>query len=142
MPRWHFTIERIPPTIGIRDPNPRLDLERRGLRLYVEAQPWLHAVSIIPEGLGSARSVSAARISTRCWRPTRATRWKATFAPTRDWPVELLAWSAADRAGLLRDLDRLAERPGRGIDGPRSATWRTPWRPGSRRPGRARPWRS
>jgi malonyl CoA-acyl carrier protein transacylase/NAD(P)-dependent dehydrogenase (short-subunit alcohol dehydrogenase family)/acyl carrier protein len=29
---------------------------------------------------------------------------------SRDWPAELLAWSAADRAGLLRDLDHLADR--------------------------------
>ena len=43
MPRWRCGIGRIPPTIGITAPNPRLDLEDGAFRLCVEAQPWLHA---------------------------------------------------------------------------------------------------
>ena len=100
----------IPPTIGITAPNPRLDLERGAFRLYVEAQPWLHADADHPRRAGVSAfgfgGTNFHAVLEAYERDPVATR----FAPTRDWPAELLAWSAAERDGLLLDLDRLCER--------------------------------
>ena len=100
----------IPPTIGITAPNPRLDLERGSFRLCVEAQPWLHTDVDHPRRAGVSAfgfgGTNFHAVLEAYERDPVATR----FAPTRDWPVELLAWSAAGRDGLLLDLDRLCER--------------------------------
>ena len=99
-----------PPTIGIMAPNPRIDVEEGTFRLNVEAQPWLHADLDHPRRAG----VSAFGFGgTNFHAVLEAYEGDPVATPlpaTRDWPAELLAWSAADRAGLLRDLDRLAER--------------------------------
>ena len=100
----------LPPTIGITAPNPRLDLARGPFRLSVEAQPWLHADADHPRRAGVSAFGFGGTNFHAVLEAYERDPVATPFAPTRDWPVELLAWSAADRDGLLLDLDRLCER--------------------------------
>jgi acyl transferase domain-containing protein/NAD(P)-dependent dehydrogenase (short-subunit alcohol dehydrogenase family) len=101
----------LPPTVGIEMPNPNLDLRNGPFRLNTEARPWLQAatvnhprragVSAFGFGGTNFHVVLEAYESDPAGRPGSA---------IRDWPAELLAWSAHDPSALLLGLERLAEQ--------------------------------
>ncbi|APW58971.1 type I polyketide synthase [Paludisphaera borealis] len=100
----------LPPTIGVTTPNLQLDLHDGPLRLNTEARPWLHASLERPRragvsafGFGGTNFHVVMEAYERDPIPT-------TRAADREWPAELLVWSAADRESLLGDLDQLADR--------------------------------
>ncbi len=106
----------LPPTIGIEMPNLNLDLQSGPFRLNTEARPWLHAESIDHPrragvsafGFGGTNFhvVLDAYQSDPVGRPGSA---------IRDWPAELLAWSAPDPSALLLGLRRLVEQLDKGV---------------------------
>jgi acyl transferase domain-containing protein/NAD(P)H-dependent flavin oxidoreductase YrpB (nitropropane dioxygenase family)/NAD(P)-dependent dehydrogenase (short-subunit alcohol dehydrogenase family)/acyl carrier protein len=104
---WHRTY---PPTIGITSPNPRLNVQEGTFRLNVEAQPWLHAHPEHPRRAGVSAFGFGGTNFHAVLEAYEADPTARHVPPTRDWPAELLPWSAANRALLLRDLDRLAEQ--------------------------------
>ena len=131
-----------PPTIGITAPNPQLDVKDGAFRLNVEAQPWLHADVDHPRRAG----VSAFGFGgTNFHAVLEAYEGDPVATPlpaTRDWPAELLAWSAADR-------DRAASRPGspggaavRGRTSPAARPGARPGEPARDAGDKSRPWRS
>jgi acyl transferase domain-containing protein len=99
-----------PPTIGISEPNPQLGLNDGVFRLNIEPQPWLHTRVNHPRRAG----VSAFGFGGTNFHAVLEAYENdpvAAYPPASgDRPAELLAWSAADRAGLLRDLHHVAER--------------------------------
>ena len=99
-----------PPTIGITKPNPQLDLKEGNFRLNVEAQPWLHADGNHPRRAGVSAFGFGGTNFHAVLEAYEGDPVEGPLPATRDWPAELLAWSAPDRAGLLRHLNRLAEQ--------------------------------
>ena len=110
MPRSLSITASYPPTIGITAPNPQLDLQDGPFRLNIEAQPWLHADADRPRRAGVSAFGFGGTNFHAVLEAYEGDPVAIPEPPIRDWPAELLAWSAADRDGLLRDLDRLAER--------------------------------
>ena len=99
-----------PPTIGITAPNPQLDLQNGSVRLNIEAQPWLHANHDHPRRAGVSAFGFGGTNFHAVLESYEGDPVRKLLPASRDWPVELLAWSAADRGGLLSELDYLAER--------------------------------
>jgi acyl transferase domain-containing protein/NAD(P)H-dependent flavin oxidoreductase YrpB (nitropropane dioxygenase family) len=101
----------LPPTIGIEMPNPNLDLQSGPFRLNTEARPWLHAASMDhPRRAGvSAFGFGGTNfhVVLEAYQSDPLGRAESAI---RDWPAELLAWSAPDRAALLLRLEGLAEQ--------------------------------
>jgi len=100
----------IPPTIGVESPNPRLGLNDGPLRLNTEARPWLHPASNQPRRAG----VSAFGFGGTNFHVVMESHERALVSEPksalREWPAELLVWTAPNHSALLSDLDRLAER--------------------------------
>ena len=99
-----------PPTIGITAPNPQLDVKEGAFRLNVEAQPWMQADVDHPRRAGVSAFGFGGTNFHAVLEAYEGDPVATPQPPTRDWPAELLAWSAADRTGLLCDLDHLAQR--------------------------------
>ena len=99
-----------PPTIGITAPNPQLDVKEGAFRLNVEAQPWMQADVDHPRRAGVSAFGFGGTNFHAVLEAYEGDPAATPQPPTRDWPAELLAWSAADRTGLLCDLDHLAQR--------------------------------
>jgi len=101
----------LPPTIGIATPNTQLDLRDGPFRLNVEARPWLHRIG---EDHLRRAGVSAFGFGGTNFHAVLEAYGGDPVARrdpvVRDWPAELLVWSASDREGLLRDLDHLSGR--------------------------------
>jgi acyl transferase domain-containing protein/NAD(P)H-dependent flavin oxidoreductase YrpB (nitropropane dioxygenase family) len=95
----------LPPTIGVERLNPRADLDGGPLHVNTRLRPWLHAaetprragVSAFGFGGTNFHVVLEAYDHDPSPRP----------APLRDWPVELLVWSAGTTADLQREIDGL-----------------------------------
>ena len=130
-----------PPTIGITAPNPQLNFSEETFRLNVEAQPWLHADADYPRRAGVSAFGFGGTNFHAVLEAYGGDPVTTSQPATRDWPAELLAWSAADRTGLLGDLDRLAERLAAGASPPLRDLCMS-WRVDSRRRCGSRPWRS
>ena len=99
-----------PPTIGITAPNPQLDVKEGAFRLNVEAQPWMQADVDHPRRAGVSAFGFGGTNFHAVLEAYEGDPAATPQPPTRDWPAELLAWPAADRTGLLCDLDHLAQR--------------------------------
>jgi len=107
----------LPPTIGIEAPNPKADLADGPFRLNAEARPWLQGDGDRPRragvsafGFGGTNFHAVLEAYDRQGPPATA--------PVRDWPAELFAWRAEDRASLLAALDPLVEAIERGARPP------------------------
>ena len=91
----------LPPQLVASAPNPTLVAEDSPLHLIANAQPWLAA----PDGTPRRAAVSAFGFGGTNFHivleeyADEYREWLAA-APTRSWPVELLVWSAPDRAAL------------------------------------------
>jgi acyl transferase domain-containing protein/NAD(P)H-dependent flavin oxidoreductase YrpB (nitropropane dioxygenase family) len=98
----------LPPTIGIENPNPKLDLHGGPFRLCTEAQPWLHSDSDRPRRAG----VSAFGFGgTNFHAVLEAYDRNVASAPSacfRDWPAELLVWRAESAEALAGQLEELS----------------------------------
>ena len=98
----------LPPTIGIENPNPKLDLREGPFRLCTEAQPWLHAEPDRPRRAG----VSAFGFGgTNFHAVLEAYDQNVAPVPSacfRDWPAELLAWRAESASALAGQLEALS----------------------------------
>ena len=100
----------LPPTIGVESPNPRLDLKDAPLRLNTEARPWLHPTPDQPRRAGvSAFGFGGTNFHIVMEEYERNLTPQPTAA-LREWPAELLVWSAVNQDDLLASLDRLADR--------------------------------
>lgn len=98
----------LPPTIGITAPNPQFDFQDGPLRLNTQAQPWLHSALDRPRRAGVSAFGFGGTNFHAVLESYEGDPLAGSRPPTRDWPVELLAWSAADRDALLKELDQLA----------------------------------
>ncbi|HWE40514.1 MAG TPA: SDR family NAD(P)-dependent oxidoreductase [Isosphaeraceae bacterium] len=99
--------EVLPPTIGVNTLNPRARIDSFPFFVNTTSRPWLHAHTDRPRRAG----VSAFGFGGTNFHAVLEAydRDPSPRAPAvRDLPAELFAWRAADRARLLRDLDRLA----------------------------------
>ncbi|MGC8640896.1 MAG: SDR family NAD(P)-dependent oxidoreductase [Isosphaeraceae bacterium] len=99
-----------PPTIGLSAPNPQFNFEVGPLRLNTQAQPWLHPVLDRPRRAGVSAFGFGGTNFHAVLESYEGDPLATSLAPVRDWPVELLAWSAVDPDALLRGLDQLAEQ--------------------------------
>lgn len=100
----------LPPTIGVESPNPKIDLNDGPLRLNVKPQPWLHPSPDQPRRAGvSAFGFGGTNFHVVMEAYERSLTPKTQAGP-REWPAELLVWTASNRTELLADLDRLADR--------------------------------
>jgi acyl transferase domain-containing protein/NAD(P)H-dependent flavin oxidoreductase YrpB (nitropropane dioxygenase family) len=98
----------LPPTIGIENPNPKLDLSEGPFRLCTEAQPWLHSDSDQPHRAGvSAFGFGGTNFHAvlEAYDRNVATVASACF---RDWPAELLVWRAESPEALGGQLSELS----------------------------------
>ncbi len=97
----------LPPTIGIENPNPKLDLREGPFRLCTEAQPWLHSETDRPRRAG----VSAFGFGgTNFHAVLEAYDQNVAPVPSacfRDWPAELLGWRAESVQALAAQLGEL-----------------------------------
>ncbi|WP_148591917.1 type I polyketide synthase [Aquisphaera giovannonii] len=100
----------LPPTIGIETPSPRLKQNGGTLRVNVEPQPWIHAAADRPRRAGVSAFGFGGTNFHAVLEAYDDDPASGPEAPTPDWPAELFAWSAGDRASLLLELDRLADR--------------------------------
>ncbi len=97
----------LPPTIGVEAPNPRAAISDGPLYISTGPAPWLHDADDRPRRAG----VSAFGFGGTNFHAVLEAydgNLAEPSAPARDWPAELLAWKAPDRARLRADLDRLA----------------------------------
>jgi acyl transferase domain-containing protein/NAD(P)H-dependent flavin oxidoreductase YrpB (nitropropane dioxygenase family)/NAD(P)-dependent dehydrogenase (short-subunit alcohol dehydrogenase family) len=96
----------LPPTIGIEEPNPRARFAESPFRPNTRARPWLRNGRDQPRRAG----VSAFGFGGTNFHAVLEA-YEGDPAPTPpsrlDWPVELFAWQAPDRAELLATLDTL-----------------------------------
>lgn len=100
----------LPPTIGVESPNPKIDLDDSPLRLNIKAQPWLHSTPDQPRRAGvSAFGFGGTNFHVVMEGYERSLTTKSTAA-LREWPAELLVWTAPNRDELLADIDQLAGR--------------------------------
>ncbi len=97
----------LPPTIGIEQPNPKLDLHEGPFRLCPQAEPWLHAEDGRPRraavsafGFGGTNFHAVLEEYDRNIGPTPA-------SALPDWPAEFMLFEADDPAGLTGSIDRL-----------------------------------
>ena len=98
----------LPPTIGIENPNPKLDLRDGPFRLCKETQPWLHPHTGQPRRAGvSAFGFGGTNFHAVLEAYDR--KLVAEPEPTMtDWPCELLVWQADEPRQLLDQIDQLA----------------------------------
>lgn len=97
----------LPPTIGVESVNPKADLVGGPFHVSTRIRPWIHA------DLGHPRRAGVSAFGfggTNFHAVLEAYEGNASApeAPSREWPAELFAWRATDRAGLLDRLGRLA----------------------------------
>jgi acyl transferase domain-containing protein/NAD(P)H-dependent flavin oxidoreductase YrpB (nitropropane dioxygenase family)/NAD(P)-dependent dehydrogenase (short-subunit alcohol dehydrogenase family) len=97
-----------PPTIGIEAPNPQLNLEQGPLRLNTQARPWLHSALPHPRRAGVSAFGFGGTNFHVVLESYEGDPIGTSRAPIREWPAELLTFSAPDHGGLLRDIDHLA----------------------------------
>jgi acyl transferase domain-containing protein len=99
----------LPPTIGVDNPNPKLDLDEGPLRLCTQSQPWMHPHLDRPRRAGvSAFGFGGTNFHAVLEEYDR----NVTAQPessVSDWPAELLVWQADDPAQLIGQLDPLIE---------------------------------
>jgi acyl transferase domain-containing protein/NAD(P)H-dependent flavin oxidoreductase YrpB (nitropropane dioxygenase family) len=99
----------LPPTIGITNPNPKLDLTDGPFRLCTQTQPWLHSRADRPRRAG----VSAFGFGgTNFHAVLEAYDRNVVAEPSTtviDWPAELLVWQADHTGHLVEQIDHLAQ---------------------------------
>ncbi|HEY0838657.1 MAG TPA: PfaD family polyunsaturated fatty acid/polyketide biosynthesis protein, partial [Vulgatibacter sp.] len=93
----------IPPTIKVEAPNPAMGIEQSAFHLSTEARPWL-----APEGHPRRAAVSAFGFGGSNFHAILEEYRPRREAPAWDGSVELVAFSADDRAGIEEELPRLA----------------------------------
>jgi acyl transferase domain-containing protein/NAD(P)H-dependent flavin oxidoreductase YrpB (nitropropane dioxygenase family) len=98
----------LPPTIGVSTPTQRMKAADIPLWINSRARPWLHHHDNRPRragvsafGFGGTNFHAVLEAYDRDPRPESLT-------PVRDWPAELLVWSAPDRRTLQSELGTLA----------------------------------
>jgi acyl transferase domain-containing protein/NAD(P)-dependent dehydrogenase (short-subunit alcohol dehydrogenase family) len=104
----------LPPTLGVTRPLPGVGFEDSPLYLNTETRPWLRPVSAQPRlaavsgfGFGGTNfHVVLEEYDGAHLGPPEA--------PCDRWPAELLAWAAASREELARDLGALTAQLDRG----------------------------
>lgn len=97
----------LPPTIGIKRPNPRLDLKEGPFRLNTETQPWLHGDASRPRRAGvSAFGFGGTNFHAVLEAYEKNTSGDSEPALT-EWPSELFVWKAENRTKLLDQLENL-----------------------------------
>ena len=96
----------LPPTIGVEVPNSKAGFDDGPFHISASTRPWLHddaagprraGVSAFGFGGTNFHAVLEAYEGDPADRPS----------PRADWPADLFAWRAADRPGLLEQVDRL-----------------------------------
>ncbi|MEM7201410.1 MAG: beta-ketoacyl synthase N-terminal-like domain-containing protein [Planctomycetota bacterium] len=98
----------LPPTLHAENVNPALELEKTPFFLAAETRPWIHGDAAIPRRAG-VNAFGFGGINAHAVLEEHPDADAADAeALEREWPVELVVVSAADRAGLQRRLTDLA----------------------------------
>jgi acyl transferase domain-containing protein/NAD(P)H-dependent flavin oxidoreductase YrpB (nitropropane dioxygenase family)/acyl carrier protein len=104
----------LPTTIGIENPNPKLDLREGPFRLSSQAEPWLHPHAGRPRRAGvSAFGFGGTNFHAVLEADLRSLA-AVPAATVLEWPAELFIWQADDSGKLKADLDSLLTSLGSG----------------------------
>ncbi|MDR3632777.1 MAG: SDR family NAD(P)-dependent oxidoreductase, partial [Isosphaeraceae bacterium] len=96
----------LPPTIGVQEPNARIELDSSPFRISTRTRPWIHAVRDRPRRAG----VSAFGFGGTNFHAVLEAYEGSPAEPSpvlREWPAELLAWHTANRTRLDAELNAL-----------------------------------
>ncbi|MGH3940756.1 MAG: SDR family oxidoreductase [Pseudonocardiaceae bacterium] len=109
----------LPPTLGVEQPNPAINLRDSPFYVSTEPRPWFQAPTAPPRRAGvSAFGFGGTNFHVAVEEYTGGYLLEAADAPVQTWPSELFIWTAGSREELR---DRVAE-----LDGALAAAPTTP----------------